>query len=69
MPYTIVLTLKSGEVTSSVQIFNVPMPKAGDTIELEYQGRMFTARVTAIGKTPGRAPDSQAEDSVAVQEM
>ncbi len=69
MPYTIMLTLKSGRVTSSLQIFNVPTPKRGDTIELEHQGRVLKPRVTAIGRTREGAPGSQAVDVVAAQEM
>jgi hypothetical protein len=69
MSYTIVLTMKSGNVTSSLQVFNVPTPKRGDVIDLEHQGRALKGRVTAIGRGRPGAPDSQAVDIVNVAEV
>lgn len=68
MPYTLVLTLKSGRVTSSLQIFNVPTPKRGDMIDLEHEGRAIKALVVAVGRTRPREPGSQAVDIVNVRE-
>ena len=68
MPSTLVLTLNSGRVTSSLQIFNVPTPKRGDVIELEHEGRANKARVFAVGRSPAREPGSQAVDIVNARE-
>ena len=68
MPYTLVLTLKGGRVVANFQIFNVPTPKRGDTIDLERDGRAIKARVTAIGRSPSREPGAQAFDIVSAQE-
>ena len=60
MPYNLVLSLKSGRVVASFQIFNVPTPKRGDTIGLEHEGRAIKARVVAVRKTHQREPGSPA---------
>ena len=68
MPYTLVLTLKSGRVVANCQIFNVPTPKRGDTIDFEHEGHAIKARVVAIGRSPPREPGAQAVDIVNAQE-
>jgi hypothetical protein len=69
MPYTVVLTLKSGRMTSGLDVFNATTPRRGDAIELEYLGRVLKARVTAMGRTPAHTPGCQAFDTVTAQEI
>ena len=64
MPYSVILMLKSGRVIGEFEVFNLPTPKVGDTIELEHEGRLLKSRVTGIGRTPARTPTARTTDIV-----
>lgn len=56
MPFTVTLTIKSGERTELAEIHREPTPRLHDEIKLKYEKRTIHARVTGVSRNCSRLP-------------